>query len=122
MREIKFKRAHFKDEDKKQFSHFTEWGVGINHTVFQSPSSNNFALYVEDCQFTGLKDSTGKEIYEGDILDADDYLNGKHWFKGVVCFRDASFYIDSKKGITYFRWIDYEFEIIGNIHENPELL
>ena len=72
--------------------------------------------------FAVLNDKNGKEIYEGDLVKGRNNQSGGHWFRGVVSYRDGSFYIDSMKGFTYFRWIDYEIEIIGNVHSNPELL
>lgn len=71
MEQIKFKRAHFIDDAKTQFSHHTEWGVGIGQASFISPSSNNFALYFTDKQYTGLKDKFQKDIYEGDTVEAE---------------------------------------------------
>lgn len=79
-------------------------------------------------QFTGLLDKNNKEIYEGDILKV--YYYGKSKVFGFVRFYEARFYIDD----DYMRnehkvkvpmselFSTYQFEIIGNIHDNPELL
>lgn len=88
-------------------------------------------------QFTGLKDINGTEIYEGDILTTEFYPfqdYGKHNYHGVVEWIDetASFYITKRIANNEKRGISdgisepiediSEFEIIGNIYENPELL
>ena len=77
----------------------------------------------ENChwrEYTGLKDKNGKEIYEGDIVTFIDYKTFN--FTGIVGFDNGSFMIKSKSAVTHYRWLDYEIEIIGNVHENPELL
>ena len=79
-------------------------------------------------QFTGLWDKNGREIYEGDILKV--YYYGKSKVFGVVRFDDARFYIDDEfqsdelrvKGPMTKLFARYQFEVIGNIHDNPELL
>ena len=80
-------------------------------------------------QYTGLKDKNGREIYVGDILksERDDRLY-------VVKFWIGMFYAsvdECNKGIfggfplhalTENEESGYECDIIGNIHDDPELL
>jgi uncharacterized phage protein (TIGR01671 family) len=66
-------------------------------------------------QYTGLKDSNEKEIYEGDIIERD--IGGDHCF--VVEFGEGMFYAD---GAVSFPEKPYNYEIIGNKFENPELI
>lgn len=74
-------------------------------------------------QYTGLKDSNGKEIYEGDILQ--DESNDT----AVVIWREHHAewcikWIHMGREDSLSRCMEWGHlnEIIGNIHENPELL
>lgn len=73
-------------------------------------------------QFTGLKDKNGVEIYEGDIVGADDLICKVVW-NGVGWKAEWQ---DNRQGRDNSpRYPDLDFrklEIIGNIYENPELL
>lgn len=70
-------------------------------------------------QYTGLKDKNGKEIYEGDILQIDDHILGDF----VVVWHNFGWKI--KRSVGYESLSVHKSEdctVIGNIHENPELL
>ena len=76
-------------------------------------------------QFTGLTDKNGKEIYEGDILkfEAESPYPFAIMNNGLVKYEPCKFYLDdgvNQIGIHVDNW--YELEVIGNIHDNPELL
>lgn len=77
-------------------------------------------------QFTGLLDSKGREIYEGDIVQVteDPAFGGEDDFIGVVKFYECAYWIDNEpqeKACQLFNEIT-EHEVIGNIYENGDLL
>lgn len=104
-------------DDDKFAGVFVIYGTiaGIPNTIFLEPED----VILE--QYTGLKDKNGKEIYEGDIV-------GFKWTKRlyVVTYRiyDASFILENDEWEEAIRLsLDKDdFEVFGNIHENPELL
>ena len=69
-------------------------------------------------QFSGLVDKNGKDIYEDDILSGKDHWAYGNW-KKAVGFCDGIFW---PLGSDDYSPKATDCEIIGNIHENPELL
>ena len=113
-------------------------GIGAYLTAYE-PENNSFTTYEIDPQtvgqYTGLKGKNGVEIYEGDIVlskrfDIIDIKDGKNETKFptkkcIVSWSDetAGFYLKGIKG-SLEDCLDnrMKLEIIGNIHENPELI
>lgn len=72
-------------------------------------------------QYTGLKDSKGTDIFEGDIVNiirADE--NGKvEWRENDAAFEVVG---DCLEASFLENLYGHDVEVIGNIHDNPELL
>ena len=121
-REIKF-RAWDKDTEQGMFY----GGFSIHSTgKIQSDMFNVESLIV--MQYTGLKDKNGVEIYEGDIVN---HLFHKEPFKVIWNEKNCSFialYLGGRgrysEGIKdkLLQVDNVWYEVIGNVHQNPELL
>lgn len=125
MREFKF-RAWDKQEnllyDWKYLINCIQYGGNkINGTDIDDCIFNDTDLIL--MQFTGLKDKNGKDIYDGDIVKQLPGF-GCEWEDriGVVKYSGASFWFDLGGQAFILDDHDCDFEVIGNIYENPELM
>lgn len=122
MREIEFRGKNLDGEWLLGTGITDETGM-IPRNGFFIYSDYNWEIVIPETigQYSGLKDKNGKKIFEGDFL-----INGDNIM--LVIFRkDLASFALSKKGWLHDHFFqeavsNSDCEIIGNIHDNPELL
>lgn len=145
MREILFRGQTRKKGEKVRMdgtpveSNWVYGGIfqGQNHSVIYGYDPVEKHVVYSDTigQYTGLKDKNGKKIFEGDILAIKffpGYVERVLWGGPpdaiATVFWDLNGFSLDANGKLDKRYADFcdinyqETEIIGNIHDNPELL
>lgn len=122
MREIKVRAWHkpYKQMCQVVSLRFDENGV-YTAVLIDEPFYDRRIVEADEIvieQFTGLKDKNGTDIYEGDILIDDTGEPVEYW---VVKFADGGF-VGECAGVAESLFELTNLEVVGNIHENPELL
>jgi uncharacterized phage protein (TIGR01671 family) len=131
MREIKFRAWGIID---KNMMYFSNWQINTNTgasgstrsgLLFYPYKNEPYYRYTPNgidsaypailMQFTGLKDCKGKEIFEGDIVA------NSHWHNCEVKYKEGIYYpLLANWNGGYMS--PKEWEVIGNIYEDSELL
>lgn len=127
MRELKFR---FWDKRYKKYVEPYAICLDGRAIVVNKPCNDLETLDSERAiieQYTGLKDKNGKEIYEGDIVRYGRHLSGiippesltavVKWWSG-----EEEYYPCCTSSGFSLPFSEDGYEVIGNIHENPELL
>lgn len=122
MREIKVRAWHKPYKQMCQVESLRFDGNGVYRAVLIEESFYDRRIVEADEvvieQYTGLKDKNGTEIYEGDILIDDTGEPVEYW---VVKFADGGF-VGECAGVAESLFELTNLEVVGNIHENPELV
>lgn len=145
--QIKFRGKRIKD-GRWIYGNLADYSMKVLNTTIEkkvifsnivSFATDNFGFVVDDCavdsdtidQFTGLLDRNSKEIYEGDIITVKGrYPRVVLWDKMMWALMPTEYYHDEvfwvmnlqHPGVDWWEEFADEFEIIGNIHDNPSLI
>lgn len=119
-REIKY-RAWVKERQAYFLVSNLFWGGGDTPLKVEISDNGSYREYINGEviieQYTGLKDKNGKEIYEGNIIRLYGKILFIKWSENAFAF--------IAKGEKEYYWLDKsksECEIVGNVHENSQLL
>ncbi len=131
VKKMKNDRLRFRAWDPQKQCYYDDFlvrsdGDGAMYTPLEEGEDEG-RLIIEQC--TGLRDGTGRLIYEGDIIKTSDG-NGVVYYSQDACFAISNDnYTVAKDGVRpfdvsfFFYLLNEEiFEIVGNIHENSEFM
>jgi uncharacterized phage protein (TIGR01671 family) len=133
MREILFRGRRVDNGEWKYGSYSYQYGC---HEILLDGTEGEYGFdhyHVDPAtvgQYTGLNDKNGKRIFEGDICRFREWSNGEMCWIGKVHWGHQQFVISGGRNkecegpfeLQMSRFISKDIEVIGNIHDNPELL
>jgi len=119
-REYRF-RAKLNNEDVWVYGGGVQQ-IGENTVMLSLDESGQLVIYqivpITIGEFTSLLDTNKVEIYEGDVMKSHSWNPPKmevRFVEGVFCLCHREYFVDIHYATT-------EFEVIGNIYDNPSLL
>lgn len=124
MREFKMKAWLMKE--KKMVSII---GIDFNYEYIRYTEDDNLFnenyktaefKNIELLQFTGLKDNGGQELYEADVIKFNDGIDDIY---GLISYddEDGTYRVSYENITEHLSEREGDFEIVGNIFENPDL-
>ena len=114
MREIIYRAWEYKLKEW----HYFHIPQNIGNNVIGMSNKLNYQYW---CEYTGIKDKNNKGIYEKDIIKDIDTIRLVKWdtdTSSYKLFRNDN----TPRNISYDIYNSIDYEIIGNIYENPEML
>jgi uncharacterized phage protein (TIGR01671 family) len=119
MRDIKF-RAWSISDNKMVYGSLNLYDKG-NPLITNIEGTQSWSVKPESVgQFTGLTDRKGIQIFDGDIVTAENYSMYKHLAKIVEWDNDLSAYVFKSKNVEGVMLYHAKgLEVIGNIYESP---
>ena len=114
MREIVFRGKGTKDG---------EWHYGSlqcfkGYSIFDNLWNNFIPVWSNSIgQYTGLRDKNRVRIFEGDIVNVDGVTYICRWDEG-----NFEFGLTNERESFGIAYASHETEVVGNIHDNPELV
>ena len=122
----KFKMKAWLMKEKKMVSII---GIDFNYEYIRYTEDDNLFnenyktaefKNIELLQFTGLKDNGGQELYEADIIKFNDGIDDIY---GLISYddEDGTYRVSYENITEHLSEREGDFEIVGNIFENPDL-
>ena len=141
MREIKFRGKRLDTQEWVEGYYWHNIQDDRHNIVILAPANGFVSGQIQENarvrletigQFTGLTDKNGKEIFEGDVL-SNSFMDNKKGKNGIASFKEHCFCIECEElyrpigndlgwsNMKGNKWYG-EIEVIGSIHDNPELI
>ena len=131
MRQILFRGKTANVNGLENHNSYWVYGLLVNSGIEEYPYKIDGCYIIPETvgQFTGLTDKNGDMIFEGDIIQDKYDKSCRHiikWFKEECCFGvlhiGMNGYLTPSSRLSK-DWINrFDKIVIGNIHDNPELL